>query len=223
MENRKYVLQKAEVQGALSLILLSEFAGGKAGDFFEYIFKMPRSNVTVEASFVKDDAPVDTGLPFDDVSANAWYFEAVKYAYENELMNGTSDDAFTPNGSVTRAMVWTVLARMDDKAISGSDWMDQARAWAVEEGVSDGTTATGNVTREQLATMLYRYLGSPAVSGELTGYSDTDKVSDWAKDAMIWATENGIINGMDGALNPQSGVTRAQLATMLMRFDAIEK
>ena len=130
---------------------------------------------------------------------------------------------FAPNSSVSRAMVWTVLARLDGKAISGSGWMAEARAWAMAEGVSDGTMATGSVTREQMATMLYRYAGEPVVGGSLSGYPDTAKVSDWAVDAMIWATQNGIINGMDGMLNPQGGATRAQLAAMLMRFGEIVK
>ena len=161
--------------------------------------------------------------PFSDVSSGDWFYDEVLWAYENHVMDGVGGGKFAPNSSVSRAMVWTVLARLDGKAISGSDWMAEARAWAMAEGVSDGTMSTGSVTREQLATMLYRYLGSPAVSGSLTGYPDIAKVSDWAENAMVWATQNGIINGMDGTLNPQGGATRAQLATMLMRFAEIVK
>lgn len=182
-------------------------------------FTMPNCSIKVEVTFRK--AMVFN--PFVDVKVGDWFFEEVLWAYENDVMDGIGGSKFAPNSSVTRAMVWTVLARMDGQVISGSNWMEQACAWAIAEDVSDGTMATGNVTREQLATMLYRYLGSPAVPGNLTGYPDTDKVSDWSADAMVWATQNRIINGMNGKLNPQDGATRAQLAAMLMRFGDLSK
>ena len=89
----------------------------------------------------------------------------------------------------------------------------------METGVSDGTNPMASITREQLAAMLYRCEGSPAVSGNLNAYPDAGEFSDWAVDAMVWATEESMINGIGGYLKPQSGATRAQLATMLMRFD----
>ena len=84
--------------------------------------------------------------------------------------------------------------------------------------MSDGTDPNGAITREQLAAMLYRFEGSPAVTGNLSAYPDAASVSDWAEDAMVWATETGLINGINGYLKPQDGATRAQLATMLMRM-----
>ena len=150
-----------------------------------------------------------------------WFYDEVLWAYENGVMDGIGGGKFGPNDVVSRAMVWTVLARMSGKAISGAGWADQARAWAMAEGITDGSMASGSVTREQLATMLYRASGSPVASGSLEAYPDAAKVADWAKDAMVWAAERGIINGMDGKLNPQGGATRAQLVTMLMRLDAI--
>ena len=89
----------------------------------------------------------------------------------------------------------------------------------METGVSDGTNPMASITREQLAAMLYRYAGSPAVTGSLSAYPDAGEVSDWAVDAMVWATEEGIINGMGGNLSPKTGATRAQLAAMLMRLE----
>ena len=112
-----------------------------------------------------------------------------------------------------------MLARLEGVDTSkGSTWYEAGRQWSMENGVSDGTNMEGSLTREQLATMLYRYAGSPAVSGTITGFADVASVSDWALDAMTWAVENGIITGSNGKLNPQSNATRAEVAAMLMRF-----
>ena len=161
---------------------------------------------------------------FWDVSAHDWFADEVTYVVEAGLMEGVGNHLFKPNGEVTRAMTWTVLARMDGEDVDGgTPWYAKARTWAMDDGVSDGTHPNNAVTREQLVTMLYRYAGSPRVYGTLTGYIDCDKVSDWAVDAMIWATDTGLIQGMGGKLNPQGTATRAQLATMLMRFVEIMK
>ena len=161
---------------------------------------------------------------FWDVSAHDWFADEVTYVVEAGLMEGVGNHLFDPNGEVTRAMTWTVLARMDGEDVDGgTPWYAKARTWAMDDGVSDGTNPNNAVTREQLVTMLYRYAGSPRVYGTLTGYTDCDKVSDWAVDAMIWATDTGLIQGMGGKLNPQGTATRAQLATMLMRFVEIMK
>ena len=162
-----------------------------------------------------------TGTPaFSDVDEDAWYAEAVAYVTANGLMEGTGGNRFNPNGTVTRAMVWTVLARMAGAETDGGDtWYDLAREWAMDNDVSDGTNPNAVITREQLATMLYRYAGSPAVSGDLGDYPDAGDVSLWAKDAMVWAVETGLIQGMGGKLNPQGSATRAQLATLLQRLE----
>ena len=168
---------------------------------------------------VEPAEPAKPDTDFVDVKAGDWYEEAVSYVAENGLMTGVGNGKFNPDGAVTRAMVWTVLARMaGENTEGGSTWYAKAQAWAMETGVSDGTNPMGSITREQLAAMLYRYEGSPAVAGNLTAYPDGNTVSDWAVDAMIWATEEGIINGINGYLKPQDGATRAQLATMLMRW-----
>ena len=156
---------------------------------------------------------------FYDVATTAWYYDAVMYVCENGYMNGVAEGQFNPDGAVTRAMVWTVLARMDgENTEGGSTWYAKAQAWAMETGVSDGTDPNGAITREQLATMLYRYIGSPVVSGSLSAYPDAGSVSDWAENALVWATQTGLVNGINGNLSPKTGATRAQLATMLMRL-----
>ena len=166
-----------------------------------------------------DDEPVVT-FPFTDVREGQWFYEAVKYVYDEGIMNGMDRYTFDPNGSLTRAMVWTMLARHEGvDTEGGANWYAKAQEWAVEAGVSDGTDPMGNITREQLVTMLWRLNGSETVTGSLTGFTDYDKVSDWAGNAMLWATVNGIIEGDEAnALNPTAGCTRAQAAAMIMRF-----
>lgn len=123
---------------------------------------------------------------------------------------------------MTRAMIWSVLARYegaDIKGASGSDWYAGPQQWAIENGTSDGTMANSSMTREQLAAMLYRYSGSPAVSGGVGDYNDAATISSWASDAMVWAVQQGLITGMDeDTLNPQGTATRTQVAAILQRF-----
>lgn len=177
-----------------------------------YSFTMPDHAVTVSAVFVLK------GLPFTDVSAGAWYFDAVSYVYANGLMEGMSDTLFDPNGGMTRAMVWAILARIDGVSVTGDNWAETARAWAMAEGVSDGENASAPVTREQLVTMLWRYAGEPAVDFLLTA-KDADAVSGWAYEAMRWAAAEGIIEGDEnGMISPAAGATRAQCAAILMRY-----
>lgn len=177
-----------------------------------YSFTMPDHAVTVSAVFVL------RSLPFTDVSAGAWYFDAVSYVYANGLMEGVSDTAFEPDGGMTRAMVWAILARIDGVTVTGDNWAETARAWAMAEGVSDGENASAPVTREQLVTMLWRYAGEPAVDFLLTA-KDADAVSGWAYEAMRWAAAEGIIEGDEnGMISPADGATRAQCAAILMRY-----
>ncbi len=157
---------------------------------------------------------------FNDVAAGSWYADAVKNVVNKGLMAGTGKDIFAPDNQVTRAMMWTVLARLDDKDVSGaSPWYAKAMTWATEKGVSDGTFPGNSITREQLATMLWRAAGSPEAKGALTNFNDAASVSSWATQAMTWAVEQGLISGMgDGALNPQGNATRAQLAVILTAY-----
>lgn len=157
---------------------------------------------------------------FNDVASGSWYADAVKNVVNKGLMAGTGKDTFAPDNQVTRAMMWTVLARLDGKDVSGaSTWYAKAMTWATEKGVSDGTFPGNSITREQLATMLWRAAGSPEAKGALTNFNDAASVSSWAAQAMTWAVEQGLISGMgDGALNPQGNATRAQLAVILTAY-----
>ena len=176
-------------------------------------FTMPDKAVTVSAVFVPTD------FPFVDVKPGDWHYDYVAYVYENGLMNGVSATTFEPNANMTRAMVWTILARIDGETITGADWVADARAWAMANGVSDGTDANGLVTREQFVTMLWRFAGEPTSTYSLAKFTDNASVSDWAETAMAWAVENGIITGVtDTTIVPAGTATRAQCAAMLMRF-----
>ena len=162
-------------------------------------------------------------LPFTDVTSGSWYYDGVKYACDNGLMNGTSSNAFSPNADTTRSMIVTILARMEGVNTSGgATWYTAGRAWAMENGISDGTNMEGKITREQLAAMLYRYAKMKgydvSASASLSGYTDASGVSGWAKEAMQWAVGSGLIQGSGNALTPQANASRAQIATILMRF-----
>ena len=161
---------------------------------------------------------IDNAKRFNDM-ADHWAKDAVEFASSRELFNGVGNDAFGPDRSMTRGMVGTVLARLAGADTAGGEtWYAKGTAWAVENGISDGTAPEQPVTREQLAAMLYRYAGSPAVSGEL-GFDDTTVISIWAYDAVRWCVDNGILNGVGGnRMTPQDLARRGQVAAMLMRF-----
>ena len=163
---------------------------------------------------------VDNSKTFDDVADNYWGAEAVDFAVSRELFAGTSATTFAPDTAMTRAMIVTVLARFEGvDTTTGSTWYEAGQQWAMENGVSDGTNMDASLTREQLATMLWRYAGSPSVSDNLSGYTDADTVSSYAQQAMAWCVEHGIIGGTTTTtLSPQGPATRAQVATILMRF-----
>lgn len=179
-------------------------------------FVMPDHAVEVSALF----AEIGKEVNFVDVSRADWFYDYVQYVAQNGLMEGTTRTAFEPNASMTRAMFWTVLARIDGETITGDAWKTLAQTWAVESGISDGTNADALITREQMVTMLYRYAGSPVTGGmAISEFTDGASVSDYATDAVTWALSEGILTGMgDGILAPQGTATRAQAAAMLMRF-----
>ncbi len=177
-------------------------------------------------------------LPFQDLEAGAWYLEAVQYAYETGMMNGTGENTFSPNGSATRATLVTLLHRMEKTPpaqgetfsdVAEGAWYAPAVAWAsangIVKGVGDGSFRPDDVlTREQFATILYRYAKYKGVdvsgAGDLSSFADADTVSDFAKEAMAWAVKTGLITGTgDGRLDPIGGATRAQAAAILMRYE----
>lgn len=175
----------------------------------------------VTPSKPKDDKPT-TGSSFTDVPAGSWYEEAVNYVHEKGLMNGTSSNAFSPNANTTRGMIVTILARVEGVNTNGTPWYAAGQKWAMDNGISDGTNMPGVITREQLATILYRYAKQKGYdvskSAALTAFSDADKVSGYASEAMQWAVAEGLLQGSNGKLDPQGSATRAQVATILMRF-----
>ena len=175
----------------------------------------------VTPSKPKNDKPT-TGSSFTDVPAGSWYEEAVNYVHEKGLMNGTSRNGFSPNATTTRGMIVTILARVEGVNTNGTPWYAAGQKWAMDNGISDGTNMVGEVTREQLAAILYRYAKQKGYdvskSAALTAFSDADKVSGYAAEAMQWAVAEGLLQGSNGKLNPQGSATRAQVATILMRF-----
>ena len=163
---------------------------------------------------------VDNSKDFID-TRNHWAKDEINFVASRELFKGVTEEYFGVERTMTRAMVNTVLARLagvDTTPAAGQNWYDKGIAWARENGVSDGSNPNGSVTREQLAAMLYRYAGSPAVSGSLP-FSDAGSVSDYAQNALIWATQNGILNGYaDGRVVPAANSQRSQVAAMMARF-----
>ena len=180
-----------------------------------------KSTDKVVVTFEKVQQPTKPGAAdFADMQ-NHWAKDAVQFVTENGIMNGTGTNTFGPDASMTRAMVWTVLARMKGvDTATGANWYEAAQKWSMGNGISDGTMPEGSITREQLATLLYRYSGSPKAAGaELSAYKDSASVSAYAKDAMLWAVQQGLISGnSDGTLNPAGNATRAEVATILMRL-----
>lgn len=166
---------------------------------------------------------VDNSKSFADTVSH-WAGDAITFATAHELFNGTGADSFTPNGTMTRGMLVTVLARYDGvDTASGATWYEKGVEWAAANNISSGADLDAPVSREQLATMLYRYAAfsglDTTASGALTGFADAGSVSGYAADAMAWAVGMGLIGGTDkGELDPKGSATRAEVAAILMRF-----
>lgn len=176
-------------------------------------------------------------MPFNDIK-NHWANEAIKYVYENSVMNGINETTFSPDENMTRAMLVTILYRLEKsnfkyesavfEDVTAEDWYVDAVAWAKANNIVKGLSETefapnDNVTREQLAVILYRYANfknvDTSASAELSGFSDFNNISSWAYAALEWAYAAELITGMDnGSLLPDSFATRAQVATIIMRF-----
>lgn len=158
-------------------------------------------------------------LPFTDVADDAWEKDAVAFVYTRGLMKGISNTLFGSNVFGTRAMVVTMLARMEGvDTAGGATWYDEARTWAIANGISDGEYFHKNITREQLVTMLWRIAGKPS-DGSLLGYTDGESVSSWARTAMEWAVSKGIISGKgNGILDPSGNTSRAEIAQIFMNY-----
>lgn len=206
-----------------------------------YTFTMPERTVTVTATFAEDpnwEGPsTDVSDIFSDVAPDAWYRDAVQYAYDNGLMTGTSETTFEPAVSTTRGMIVSVLYRLagspaaDDAGFSDvadSAWYAEAVNWAASEGVvggfGDATFRPDSaITREQMASILYRYAAYKGMDvsarADLSGYADADQIGEWAYEVMAWANAEGLLNGVTAdTLQPQGNATRAQVAAILQRF-----
>ena len=200
---------------------------------------LPFTHASEYAIIIDDRDRTPKAFPFADVAETDWYYDAVDYAYQNELMNGTSATTFAPNGTMTRAMLVTILHRqagepvvnyaMPFADVAAGDWYTEAVRWAAAEGIVTGTGGTtfepdAPITREQFATILYRYAqqsGADVSVGEDTNilsYTDALEISEYAIPAMQWACGAGVVQGSGGSLNPQDSATRAEAATMLMRY-----
>ncbi len=169
------------------------------------------------------------GRIFRDVTKDKWYFEPANSAARLGIMSGTTEVTFSPETKTSRAMLWMMLARMSG-AETGSEgkWYDGAKKWALEAGVSDGENPDGAVSREQLATMLFRYAAQKnadvSLRAKLEEFGDAGNISDYAKDAMSWAVGAGIIGGNGkGGLSPKSTASRAEVAAIFVRFEALTK
>ena len=160
---------------------------------------------------------------FKDVPQNSWFASAVQYVTSNSLMNGTSTTAFSPSTTMSRGMLMTVLARYAGESTEGGTvWHEKGMNWAKNKGISDGSAPNRNITREQLAAMLYRYAGEPDGAADLSVYTDAGSVSAYAEKAVQWCVKNGILTGKTSStLAPKATATRAECAAMLQRFASL--
>ena len=207
-------------------VAVTEQAGGT------YTFTMPNGQVTVTVTFA------ETPLPFTDVTEGDWFYDAVRYAYETGLMDGVGDSLFAPNSETTRAQLVTILYRLEgEPEVSGTSgftdveagtWYTDAVAWAAANGIVNGVSETEfapgkDITREQLATILFRYAEAKgydvSARADLSAYPDADQIQSYAAESVAWAVAEGLIQGFeDNTLRPAGNATRAQIATILMRF-----
>ena len=199
-----------------------------------YTFKMPKGSVKVTAVFGCDGTGDCPSKNFTDLGENQWYHDYIDYAVEHGLLEGTTPTTMEPNATLTRAQLAQILYNLEGKPqvqgdldftdVAEGKWYYAAILWANQEGVVDGMSPdtfapNEDISRQDLALMLYRYVGEPETQGSLEKFQDAGKVGDWAEEAITWAVEEGIIDGMTPTtLEPTGTATRAQAAAMLQRF-----
>lgn len=206
-----------------------------------YSFTQPSGAVTITVTFKVltdvSECPRDASCPmsgYTDLNMGEWYHDGIHYCLDEGLMDGVDAGMFAPNATTSRAMIVTILWRLQGSPeveatetftdVSPDAWYAKAIAWAVAEGVADGYGEglfgpNDAITREQLAAMLWRYAGSPEADGDLSVFADGADTSSWAEQAMSWAVARGLLTGVDNdRLAPGGQATRAQTATILMRF-----
>lgn len=199
-----------------------------------YTFTMPGRNITIHAEFTAIMPEIDVTTLFADVSKEAWYVDAVSYVVNNGLMNGYGNGVFSPDDKLSRAMLAQILYCREGRPevescsvfadVKSGDWYVDAVTWAASNNIVGGYGngifgSNDSITREQFAVMLWRYAGSPATEIVLDGFADADSISDYAMEALTWATQNAVMQGNgNGILNPRGTVTRAHVAQMLMNY-----
>ena len=221
-----YVLNVLTVKDSSGKAIAIAESNGK------YTFKMPGSAVTVSATF----KAASSSLPFTDVATGDWFYEAVKYAYDNSMMNGVGHNLFAPSSNLTRGMIAQVLYNLEGTPAAGSSaftdvaadqWYADAVNWAAANDIVGGYGngkfgPEDDITREQMAQILYNYATfkgyDVSVQGDLSTFNDGAKTSDWALSAMKWAVGSGLLQGYNGNLNPTGTATRAEVAQILMNF-----
>ena len=198
----------------------------------KYTFQMPDTAVTVKATFQEGSA-----MPFADVAESNWFYDAVAYVYGNGMMNGTGATKFAPSANLTRGMIAQVLYNLESKPdstsaafndVAAGQWYADAVNWAaandIVSGYGDGTFGPeNNITREQMALILYRYAVfkgyDVSAKGDLNAFTDGATVSAWAKEAMTWAVGSKLLSGKgNGILDPTGTATRAEVAQILQNF-----
>ena len=203
-----------------------------AGPDGTYTFRQPSGRVKIEVAFKPIESPWNN--PFSDVSQDDWYYEAVRFAQEQGLMNGYSDGRFGAEDTLSRSQLAQILFNKEGRPgvnylpdfsdMAGGAWYTEAVRWAASQGIvggyGDGTFGpNAPITREQLAVMLWRYSGSPAAAGTELDFNDAGQISGYALEALRWAVESGVLNGDGGGrLDPQVLATRAQVAQILKNF-----
>ena len=228
---------------AVDAVTVTEKDGDKVEvtkkDDNKYTFKMPASDVTVKATFkvAPTEPEQPSGLPFTDVAKDAWYFPAVEYVFNNGLMNGTTATTFAPNVNLNRAMMAAVLYNMEGQPacdknglfsdVENGKWYTDAVNWAasnnIVSGMPDGTYAPDQaLTREQMASILYRYAEYKGIDvsarADLSTFTDGTTVSPWAQDVVQWAVAEKLMSGNSNELQPKGTASRAQVATVLMNY-----
>ena len=202
-----------------------------------YTFTMPHGDVKIDATFAEDPDWVEPTLPFTDVNEGDWFYDVVKYAYNEGLMTGTTKTTFEPNIATTRGMIVSMLSRLEGNPtaksagfadVADGAWYANAVNWAASEGIVSGysdTTFGPNdpITREQMAAILYNYAEykgeDVSARADLAGYTDSGSISSWATDVMQWAVSEELISGVtNDTLAPQGNATRAQVAAIFERF-----
>ena len=202
-----------------------------------YTFTQPNGTVKVEVSYKTTEtkpADISWSNSYQDISENSWYYDAVRFVSENGLMNGYSNGMFGPNDYLSRAQLAQILFNKEGRPgvnyllqfgdVSNDTWYTEAVRWAASQGIVGGYGngmfgPNDNITREQLAVMLWRYAGSPAATNKELHFNDIDETGGFAMDALCWAVENSILNGYgDGRLGPKGLATRAQVAQMLKNY-----